>query len=381
MRGGVGAASGRPRINVFTELPPSSSEAAGQGATWLPLLAARADVAVWTPQDEWDVPDAPGLTVRAFDPALLPARDLNAADATVFALGVGASPDLVRAALQVPGIVMLHDLPPAADLAAAERAIALVAHGAGAAAALRARTRLPVFHVPLAVRCEAAALGPAARSLPHRLVAFGGEQRLAGVLLALETLPRRGLFHLDAFGRVADLARARAVIERHGLHAEATLHGDAPAGAPAGALAAAGLGITLGTPPRDGAPAGLLRAWAHGLPVIADRADGAVLAVAQADDAEGIARHLMAFHADQDGARAVGRRGREIVRADHAPDRAAAALLAIAADAPGLHAGRAALDLARTAAAAMLEMVDAPTLRPTAPAVARAVAEVCGLKE
>ncbi len=411
MRGA--AHPGRPRINVLTALPPDPAEAAAHAALWLPALAARADVAVWTPQAKWDLADAPGLAVRQFNPAALPARELNAADATFVALGADTPPGLIRAATQVPAITVLHDAPPLLPdpdapctvLAAADRAIALVAHCAAGAAALRGRTRLPVLHVPACVRCSdpapSLAVGPAAP--PYRLVAFGAG-RVSGALLALAAMPQRGLFRLDAFGAVADQARAEAVIRQHGLHREATLHGDAPVGALSRALAGASLGIALGGAPAgaSGKAAGLLRAWAQGVPVITDRdanqdadwtadwnadwnadwADGgAVLAVAGADDAPGIARHFLAFHANQDDARAVGRRGWEIARVRHAPERTADALLAIAADAPRLHAGRAALDLARVAAAALLEMVDAPTLRPTAPAVARAVADLCGLKE
>ena len=389
LTGGAGRA-GRPRINVLTALPPDPAEAAAHAALWLPALAARADVAAWTPQARWDLEDAPGLAVRRLDPAALPARELNAADATFIVLGAGAPSGLVRAAVQVPAILVLHDpLPwhpdpavPCAALAVTDRAIALVTHCTAGAAALRARTRSPVLHVPPCVRCGDPAPRPAAA--PYRLVAFGAGQCLAGTLLALAAMPQRGLFHLDAFGAVADLAQAEAVIRRQALHCDVTLHGDAPVGALPHALVGASLGITLGAAPGH-AEAGLLQAWAQGVPMIAERAAGgtaagAVLAVADANDAPGIARHLLAFHANQDAARAAGRRGWEIARANHAPARTADALLAIAADAPGLHAGRAALDLARAAAAALLEMVDAPTLRPTAPAVARAVAELCALK-
>ena len=396
-----GGRAGRPRINVLTALPPDPAEAAAHAALWLPALAARADVAVWTPQAGWDLGDALGLTVRRLDPDALPARELNAADATFVALDADVSPALVRAALQVPGIVMLHGLPrrlpdpaaprlaaprlaaPCPALAAADQAVALVTHCVADAAALRARTRSPVLYVPPCVRCGDPAAGPAAA--PYRLVAFGAGQRLTGALLALAAMPQRGSFRLDSFGAVADLARVEAAIERHGLHREATLHGDAPAEELSRALAGASLGIALGAAASRGA-AGLLQAWAQGVPVIAergaDRAGGdAVLAVAGDDDAPGIARHLAAFHADQEDARAVGRQGWEIARASHAPERTADALLAIAADAPRLHAGRAALDLARTAAAALLELMDASTLRSTAPAVARAVAELYGIKE
>lgn len=434
----------RLRLNVFTPLPPVLTDIANHSAGWLPHLAALADVAVWTAQAGWELADAPGLSVREFDPASLPAHELNAADATFFNFGnnAGFHREIFQAALQVPGIAVLHDLSlqhffaalagsqagaaayldlmrrhhgaeGAADaerfllgklpvdglaerypltLGAADRAIALVSHNAAGVEALRPRTRLPVFYVPLSLRFSDVPEPRRARSAPpHRLVVFGfigANRRLASTLQALAALPERGLFRLDILGQIDDRAGTEAMVAQLGLGDEVRLHGYVTTETLNRALAEADLAINLRFPTMGEASGSQLRIWAHALPSLVSRVgwyatlpEDAVFHVDPADEVAALVRHLTAFHAGQERYLAAGRRGREIVVAIHAPERYADALLAIAAQAPALHAGRAALDLAHSAAGALLEMLDAPTLRPTAPAVARAVAELMGLPD
>lgn len=438
------ACPARLTINVFTPLPPVLTDIANHSAGWLPHLAAQADVSVWTAQAGWELADAPGLSVREFDPDHLPAHELNAADATFFNFGnnAGFHREIFQAALQVPGIAVLHDLSlqhffaalagsqagaavylelmrrhhgaeGAADakrfllgklpvdalaerypltLGAAGRAIALISHNPAGVGALRPHTRLPVFHVPLSLRFSDVPERLRTRSdPPYRLVVFGfigANRRLASTLQALAALPERGLFRLDILGQVDDRAGTEALVVQLGLQDEVRLHGYVTTEALNRALAGADFAINLRFPTMGEASGSQLRIWAHALPSVVSRVgwyatlpEDAVFHVDPADEVAELVRHMMAFHADQESYLAAGRRGREVVLAVHAPERYADALITIAAQAPALHAGRAALDLAHSAASALLEMLDAATLRPTAPAVARAVAELMGLPD
>ena len=432
----------RLRINVFTPLPPVLTDIANHSAGWLPHLAERADVAVWTAQAGWEFPDAPGLNVREFDPASLPARELNAADATFFNFGnnAGFHREIFEAAQLVPGVAVLHDLSlqhffaalagsragaavyldlmrrhhgaeGAADaerfllgklpvdalaerypltLGATGRAIAIVAHNQAGADALRPRTRLPVFHVPLSLRFSDVPEPRRPRAAPpYLLVVFGfigANRRLASTLQALAALPERGLFRLDILGHVEDRAGTEALVAQLGLGDEVRLHGYVAPDALNRALADADLAINLRFPTMGEASGSQLRIWAHALPSVVSRVgwyatlpEDAVFHIDPANEIPELVWHLLAFAADRERYLLAGRRGREIVLATHAPERYADALLAIAAQASALHVGRAALDLAHSAAGALLEMVDAPTLRPAAPGVARAVTQLMGL--
>lgn len=432
----------RLTLDLFTPLPPAMTDIANHSAGILPHLGRDADVRVWVAQEEWDLPPIPGVQVRRYNPAALPVAELNGADAAVFNFGNNAAAhrEIFEAASRVPGIAVLHDLNLhhffaglAADtagraaylgavrghhgpeahaeaeaflagtapfgplverypltLGVAGRALALVVHNDAGLADLRARTRLPLYHVPLSLVSDGVTEPRRVPARPpYRLIVFGfigGNRRLDAVLRALAALPDPALFRLDIYGRIDTEAETEALIQALDLRGAVVRHGYVPAETLDRALAQAHLAINLRFPTMGEASGSQLRIWAHALPSLVTRVgwyatlpDDAVSFVDPDREHDDLVRHLAAFHADQEPFLAAGRRGRALVLTTHAPARYARALLDIAAQAGALRRDRAALDLASDAARRMAELMDPVVLRATAPAVARAVASVCGM--
>lgn len=432
----------RLTLDLFTPLPPAMTDIANHSAGLLPHLGREADVRVWVAQEDWDLPPTPGVEVRRYNPAALPVAELNGADAAVFNFGNNAAAhrEIFEAASRVPGIAVLHDLNlhhffagltadaagraayldalrrhygPRAEAQAEEflagaapfgplveryplalgvagRALALVVHNPAGVADLRAQTRLPIYHVPLSFASDGVA-GPrrAPARPPYRLVVFGfigGNRRLDAVLRALAALPDPALFRLDIYGRIDAEAETETLIQDLGLRDLVARHGYVTAAVLERALAQAHLAINLRFPTMGEASGSQLRLWTHALPSLVTRVGwyatlpgDAVFFVDPEREHEDLARHFAAFHADQEPFLAAGRRGRELALTAHAPAHYARALLDIAARAGALRRDRAALDLAADAARRMAELMDPVALRAAAPAVARAVASVCGM--
>lgn len=444
--------SARLRLDLFTPLPPAMTDIANHSASLLPHLARRADLVLWTTQDEWTLPSGldapgPGVSMRRYDPAHPPVADLNASDAVFYSFGNNAvfHADIFRVAQVVPGIAVLHDFnlqhfffnlygaeadactyldsmhrhhgPDAAEearevraglrpigplvqrypltLGAVERALAIVVHNEAVATELRAQTRLPVYDVPLSLVPDGATEDGATEpnrspaQAPYRLIVFGfigDNRRLASVLHALAALPGRDLFRLDIYGQIERRAEVETLIDALGLRGIVACHGYVSADVLTQALVRAHLAINLRWPTMGEASGSQLRIWAHGLPSIVTRVGwyatlpgDAVFFVDPEREQDDLVRHLTAFHADQNAFLAAGQRGRALALAEHGPARYAHALLDIAARAGELRRDRAALDLAADAALRMAELMDPVTLRGAAPAVARAIASVCGM--
>jgi glycosyltransferase involved in cell wall biosynthesis len=103
------------RINWFSPVSPAMTDIAHYTGRVLPSLAARADVVVWTDQDEWDVQLEQRCEVRRYQYENLSDSDrrlLNNADATFY--NIGNNPffhgPLWQVSRQYAGIVILHDV-------------------------------------------------------------------------------------------------------------------------------------------------------------------------------------------------------------------------------------------------------------------------------
>lgn len=108
----------RPTIHWISPLPPAQTDIAHYTARILPALSARAEVILWTDAPEWDLTLERYCTVKHFDPDTVRPRDFTAArrgtGTEMLFVHIGNSwvyhAGLMRLALRLPAIVVLHDL-------------------------------------------------------------------------------------------------------------------------------------------------------------------------------------------------------------------------------------------------------------------------------
>lgn len=377
------------RINWFSPLPPARSGIAEYSACLLPVLARRTEVVAWTDQPgPVEVP--PGVEVVRYG-ADVDWATFHRADLTCYHLGNhpgfhGAMWELSRRA---PGLVVLHDArlqhllfgfqarggdqaatyqremrrhygaEAVADAFRAARgelaiealalryplaewaidgAFAAVVHAHEAFELARRGAGCPVALLPLAF--EAGPPADLPRD-PRRIVVFGngGANRLLEPFLeAFAAFDRRAELRVAVVGELADPAgfdgRRRALglgglVERPGRLDDAAL---------ARALATAGLVVNLRHPTMGEASYSQLRAWAAGAPTLV--ADAGWYGELPADAAAKVRpdhlaadlhRHFAALLDAPDAVLALGRRGREVLLADHRPEAYVDALLGFAA--------------------------------------------------
>ena len=101
----------RLRICVFTPLPPSRTEIANINVPILSLLADRAEVTVWTPQEHRDPLPDPRIAVRPFRGDAIDSWDIQDVDAHPFRIGnnIEMHQNIFDVCRRVPGLVVLHD--------------------------------------------------------------------------------------------------------------------------------------------------------------------------------------------------------------------------------------------------------------------------------
>jgi glycosyltransferase involved in cell wall biosynthesis len=367
------------RLNWFSPLPPARTEIAAWTARLLPELSARAEVVLWTDQDEVDPALARHAEVRRYDPREGPAglcRGVN-----VYNLGNHprhhAGP--WRVSRQYPGLVVLHDLGlqhlfaglhlDARDragfvalmerhygdngrwaaeaywgnrlpieflagyfpltAAALEGAAGVVVHNRAAFDALR-RIGLPAVHAELPYpatprrRLERPA-GP-----PFRLIVFGHlgpNRRLPSLLHALAQCPAGDRFRLDVYGPMRDGQGFEALIGSLGLADRVSVHGFVADAELEEALASAHLAVNLRFPTMGEASASQLRIWDHALPSLvsrvgwyADLPEDAVAFVYPHREVADVEERLAEFAARPDHFTALGANGRRRLEERHSPE-------------------------------------------------------------
>lgn len=436
--------SSGPAIDIFSPLPPLPTDIANHTAAILPALARLARVRVWTDQSGPIELEVPGVEVHRFDPHALPAPSLNRADVTFFNLGnnAGFHTGIHRAARRIPGIMILHDtrlqhffakysesegadrdyyldlltrthgsrarqlaeayisglgfLDDLVDiapmtLAALDGAIGAILHNPAEQAALRERTPVPVYYVPLSYPFGPAPVRiPAEPGAPTRLVMFGfigRNRRLLPILDALASMPDRAQYRLDIYGMMEreQEQEVDAAIASAGLGDIATRHGFVAENVLAAALACADLALNLRWPSMGEASGSQLRIWSARLPALVTRIgwyaqlpEDSVFMIDQDDEIAGIVHHLRALRQSPDRYAQAGERGRRILETQHSPGHYAEALVAIAAEHRGQHARRMGGDLAERCADLMLELGPAELARPLGDEIARRIADLTG---
>jgi glycosyltransferase involved in cell wall biosynthesis len=100
------------KLNWFSPLPPAKTEIANHTARILPLLAARAEVTLWTDQSQWDPALAEHAVVRPYQPQQVSWAELNRGQLSFYNIGnnVRYHSTIWQIARQHPGVVILHDL-------------------------------------------------------------------------------------------------------------------------------------------------------------------------------------------------------------------------------------------------------------------------------
>jgi glycosyltransferase involved in cell wall biosynthesis len=421
------------KLNLFSPLPPLRSDIARVTTNLLPLLAEKAEIVIWSSETKWDPAAETHATVRPYDVARPPWRDINEADGTLYQMGNDPRYHhaIWRISQQHPGIVILHDvmmqhffsglvfhnlglsrreylerverhhgaqgrvlaeshlhgLLSTEELgqqcpltaAATENALAVVVHSEAALHLVPEET--PAAYVPLCVGAPApATMSPRTEPDIYRISLFGflgPNRRLPVLLRTLANFAERDRFRLDVYGTIEDEEKIQQLIARLGLGELVTMHGFVNQTVLDEALRSTDLVVNLRNPSMGEASGSQLHLWQYGLPSLVTRTawyetlPADTVAFVRPDrEMEDIHAHLAGFLADPEKYRELGRNGRRHVAENHSMESYADALLAIAARAPDFQARWIARDLARRAASRLNAWCDNSTIDPFLPDVA-----------
>jgi glycosyltransferase involved in cell wall biosynthesis len=423
------------KLNLFSPLPPTRSDIARITVHMSSHLAREAELVIWSSAPEWEFKPPGDVTVRHYELQSPPWREINQADATFYQMG--NDPRYHHAIWQMsqqhPGIVILHDLMmqhffsglvfhdrgmnrreylelverhhgikgrvlaemhlqglmateelaqrcPLTE-AATENALAVVVHSDAAYAALPEDAS--VVLLPLCVGTEMPAFERRPTAEPYRISVFGflGPNRKLPLLLrALATFPERERFRLDIFGTMDGQEKMHQLVCRLGLSEIVTLHGFVPASELDAALRETDLVVNLRDPSMGEASGSQLHLWQYALPSLVTRRawyatlpENTVAFVRPEHEVEDIQRHLMAFLANPETYRELGRHGQRHVAEHHSIESYADALLEVAARTPEFQAKWIARDLARGSVAAMSSWSDDSTIDSLSLEVARQI--------
>lgn len=381
------------RINWFSPLPPAPTDIAHYTRRVLGALRERARVTLWTDQADYDKRLEKLAAVRLFRGGEINWTELNRADISFYNIGNNPlfHGNIWRLSQRAPGVVILHDVRlhhffdglyrdqnhdragylalmekhhgaaslPDAELcyntnaeninemaekypltaAACVGALGVVAHTREAFALLKKEAQQPLAYAPLPF---AAPPVPPQRSAgpPYRLIVFGylGRNRcLPQIFAALGGLAEKEQFKLDIYGEVADRAEVEDEINEHSLRGVTKLHGFVPETKLDEALRRSHLAFNLRYPTMGEASGSQLRIWANALPALVTRtgwyaglSEDAVLFVRPGHEINDIRQHLRELLAAPEGFAARGKRGREILEDEHAPEAYADSLLQMA---------------------------------------------------
>jgi glycosyltransferase involved in cell wall biosynthesis len=425
------------KLNLFSPLPPTRSDIARVTTHLLPLLAAKAEIVVWSSEPKWDPAAETHARVRHFDLKHPPWREINQADATFYQMGNDPRYHypIWRMSQQHPGIVILHDLMlqhffsgllfhdlglsrrdylelverhhgargrvlaeahlqgllgteelgPQCPLtgAATENALAVIVHSEAALPLVPPET--PAAYLPLCAGAPAPAEQPARETEPdvYRISLFGflgPNRRLPVLLRALANFAQRDRYRLDIYGTIEGAEKIQQLICRLGLSDLVTMHGFIRQDELDEALRQTDLVVNLRNPSMGEASGSQLHLWQYALPSLVTRSAwyetlpaNTVAFVRPEHETEDIQAHLTAFLDDPEKYRELGRNGRAHVAENHAMETYAHSLLEVASRAPEFRGRWIARDLARRAGSAMSSWCDNSTIDGFLPKVAEEI--------
>jgi hypothetical protein len=317
------------KLNLFTPLPPAKTDIAQCVARFLPALAARAGVALWTDQPDADKSLGKYASVHVFNPGRIDWRELNYADFNLYNVGNDARfhAAITDVAFKAPGIVVLHDAginelayhslahfpfhrenylklmerdsPEAFRAAEAcfagkiglrevaakyplawwglQGAYGVVTHNRPALDAALPHLRLPVLDTPLPWTPRGDMFPPLKRTLNGRLemVICGylnsPNRRLMEVIEAMAVFPRREKLFLHIAGSIMEPEAIEERIRALGLSGNIKLHGYMSEKSLGRLLDKAHMAVNLRWPSMGEASGAQLRFWNHSLPTLVTR--------------------------------------------------------------------------------------------------------------
>lgn len=314
------------KLNWISPLPPARTGIAEYALAVLPSLSERAEIVLWTAQDNWDAAVERYGPVRRLQPDSVPWCELNRADLSIYHLGNNA--DMHGAIWEVsrlhPGMVILHDLRlhdfvsyyyrchkrdrdgyldhmemlygsearrvgelfwdgtippghmqeryPLTELALTN-ALGVLVHNADGLHSLASKLTLPTAYAPLPYAdfstAESDAPGRRAAGPPFRMIIFGHigkNRRLEPLLDAWAGLPEKHRLRLDICGEIWNANHIQSRIDALGLQPFATLHGYVPEQILNALLRTAHLAINLRYPSMGEASLSQLMMWKYALP-------------------------------------------------------------------------------------------------------------------
>ncbi len=399
-----GGATERPRVHWVSPLPPAETDIAHYTARILPELAEATDLTLWTDAPRWDWRLERHAPVRMLCPGRALPRDFageTRADgrAEAIFIHIGNSwvfhAGLLRLAMRVPSIVVLHDLaiqdlclgavangilPPddylsamsrwygqagaefgprlldgrmmPNDLAAVapgfeivlDRAAGVLTHTPLAFERVAARRAMPAWRLELPFRATPGPPGRLPAHGPLRLVQFGHiwpNRRLLEVLDVLGALKDEIGFRFDIMGRVWDEQAVAARAAALGIAERVRVHGFVSEGELDRRLAEADLVFNLRWPTMGEASGSQLRIWNAGAPSVVTDAgwyseldDSTVFKTRIESEAGDLTALLRRLAADRSLGAERGAAGRALLETRHAPRGYARAIAEIARQSP-----------------------------------------------
>ena len=289
----------------------------------------------------------------------------------------------------------IEQLAPAFPLTplALENALGVVIHNPTSRQALTGQPPVPIVYLPLpfapsAGRPKTTLVSRRRSEAPYRLIAFGvigPNRRLEQFLTAWAGMPEKAAFRLRIFGdlydtghisahirnlRLEDLAKVCGYISDQDLHAE---------------LMQADLAVNLRYPTMGEASGSLLLIWEHSLPALVTQVgwyttlqEGTVAFVRPEHESEDICSQLRAFLENPESFAEMGRRGYEALEREHAPDRYAESIVALAEPARGWAVRDGRLRMARRAGDDMRHWIAPQATEALAGNVAHAIWDLSG---
>ena len=377
------------KVNWFSPLPPAPTGIADYTAQIVPYLTSLADVTLWTDQSEWSPAIGSLAPVKRFRPGSVKPAELSDDSVSVYHIGNnGLHKAIWEVSMRFPGISVLHDTRlqhlfaytirdcyqdhgfymqlmerlygkkgryaakqfwvggytteemalkfPLARVGAG-LSHRVVVHSAESRDILTNERFSEVSYLPFPYLCNRRPIsrkpGP-----PYRIVIcgyIGPNRRLDSFLRALAASPEKAAYTVDVYGPIWAPDYIKNIIrEETGLSNQVSLHGEKPFAVLDQLLHGANLAANLRFPTMGEASMSQLQLWDHGIPSMvtpvgwyAGLPDGTTFPVRIDSEFDDILRHLKDFVHDPDSYYARGDFAREVLLAQHAPDRYAAAIV------------------------------------------------------
>ena len=372
------------KINWFSPLLPAKTDIAHYTFRILPELSKQTEIVLWTARDNWDKKLEQYASVKYYQLSNIPWSEINNADLNVYHLGNNDKfhTAIWKVSQKCPGVVVLHDYRlhhffgaiyreqsknkdsylkqmirhygqdcrqiaeyfwqgristefmakyyPLTDLAI-ESAIGVITHNRETYQNLTQKNRSLVGYIPLPYASKSQTKSKhLANRPPYKLIVFGYinlNRRLESILEALATLPEKKQFQLDVYGELWDSNYIQQKINYFQLDKLVKIHGFVQENVLDSALATAHLAINLRYPTMGEASGSQLRIWSHALPSIVTKTDwyatlseDTVVFVHPDREIEDIQQHLRNFLLKPEEFSEMGKRGKQLLEAQHAPE-------------------------------------------------------------